>query len=124
MHQDPAARPAQALTLVPVAAILVASIRLHFLDVLLNAASRGPTRDPLRRARPQGRGMGWFEHGSTIIVFAPENFEFCDNVVASARIRAGQPLAAKTGLIVAADGVDAEGMKTPGGWNGPNRRAP
>src|SRR3979409_292901 len=31
------------LTLVPVAAILVASIRLHFLDLLLNAASRGPT---------------------------------------------------------------------------------
>ena len=26
----------------PVAAILVASIRLHFLDVVLNAQSRGP----------------------------------------------------------------------------------
>ncbi len=32
----------EALTLVPVAAILVASIRLHFLDVTLNAQSRGP----------------------------------------------------------------------------------
>src|SRR6202521_2353360 len=30
------------LTLVPVAAILVASIRLHFLDIVLNAARRGP----------------------------------------------------------------------------------
>src|SRR6202035_5792402 len=34
------------LTLVPVAAILVASIRLHFLDIVLNAASRGPTVFP------------------------------------------------------------------------------
>ena len=36
----------EALTLVPVAAILVASIRLHFLDVTLNAQSRGPVVFP------------------------------------------------------------------------------
>src|SRR5215469_18204829 len=33
----------QSLTLVPVAAILVASIRLHFLDIVLNAQTRGPS---------------------------------------------------------------------------------
>ena len=33
----------EALTLVPVAAILVASLRLHFLDLTLNAQTRGPT---------------------------------------------------------------------------------
>src|SRR5215813_11098508 len=33
----------EAFTLVPVAAILVASVRLHFLDVTLNAQTRGPT---------------------------------------------------------------------------------
>src|ERR1700712_429562 len=33
----------ETLTLVPVAAILVASIRLHFLDLLLNAQIRGPS---------------------------------------------------------------------------------
>ena len=38
------------LTLVPVAAILVASIRLHFLDIVLNAASRGPTVFPCEQA--------------------------------------------------------------------------
>ena len=37
----------EALTLVPVAAILVASLRLHFLDLTLNAQSRGPTVFPL-----------------------------------------------------------------------------
>ncbi|HJZ20435.1 MAG TPA: archaetidylserine decarboxylase [Bradyrhizobium sp.] len=80
------------LTLVPVAAILVASIRLHFLDVLLNAESRGPTVFPCDVGVRKGDELGWFEHGSTIIMLAPNDFEFCDNVVESATIRAGQPL--------------------------------
>jgi phosphatidylserine decarboxylase len=85
----------EALTLVPVAAILVASIRLHFLDVLLNAGSRGPTVFPCDVSVRKGEELGWFEHGSTIIVLAPDNFEFCDNVVEGATIRAGQPLMRK-----------------------------
>jgi phosphatidylserine decarboxylase len=43
----------------------------------------------------KGEELGWFEHGSTIIVLAPEDFEFCSNVVESARIKAGQPLMRK-----------------------------
>src|ERR1700742_3053073 len=39
-------RTGEALTLVPVAAILVASILLHFLDLTLNAQTRGPTIFP------------------------------------------------------------------------------
>jgi phosphatidylserine decarboxylase len=83
------------LTLVPVAAILVASIRLHFLDIVLNAASRGPTVFACDTSVHKGDELGWFEHGSTIIVLAPDHFEFCDNVVESARILAGQPLMRK-----------------------------
>jgi phosphatidylserine decarboxylase len=82
----------EALTLVPVAAILVASIRLHFLDRVLNAQTRGPTKFPCDVSVRKGEELGWFEHGSTIIVLAPEHFEFCDNVVEGATIRAGQPL--------------------------------
>ncbi len=85
----------EALTLVPVAAILVASIRLHFLDLVLNAETRGPAVFPCETSVRKGDELGWFEHGSTIIVLAPEHFEFCDNVVESARIRAGQPLLRK-----------------------------
>jgi phosphatidylserine decarboxylase len=85
----------EALTLVPVAAILVASIRLHFLDLVFNAQSRGPTVFPCDVGVRKGDELGWFEHGSTIIVLAPDHFEFCDNVVESARIRAGQPLLRK-----------------------------
>jgi phosphatidylserine decarboxylase len=86
----------ETLTLVPVAAILVASIRLHFLDLVLNAATRAPAVFPCDVSVRKGDELGWFEHGSTIIVLAPDHFEFCDNVIESAHIRAGQPLMRKS----------------------------
>ena len=61
----------------------------------LNAQTRGPTVFPCDASVRKGEELGWFEHGSTIIVLAPENFEFCDNVVDFARINAGQPLMRK-----------------------------
>jgi phosphatidylserine decarboxylase len=80
------------LTLVPVAAILVASIRLHFLDVLLHLRYRGPKVIPCNVALSKGQEMGWFEHGSTIIVFAPAAFSLCENIRGGERIRMGQAL--------------------------------
>ena len=79
-------------TLVPVAAILVASIRLHFLDVLLNLRHRGPNVIPCDATFRKGEEMGWFEHGSTIIVFAPEGFTLCEDVYEGATVRVGEPL--------------------------------
>jgi phosphatidylserine decarboxylase len=87
----------EALTLVPVAAILVASIRLHFLDIVLNAQTRGPSVFPCDVSVRKGDELGYFEHGSTIIVLAPDHFEFCDNVSEGGRILAGQPLMRKPG---------------------------
>ena len=86
----------EALTLVPVAAILVASIRLHCLDIMLNAQTRGPTVFDCDASVRKGDELGWFEHGSTIIVLAPDHFEFCDDIVEGTRIRAGQPLMRKS----------------------------
>ncbi|QDW40325.1 phosphatidylserine decarboxylase [Bradyrhizobium sp. KBS0727] len=85
----------EALTLVPVAAILVASIRLHFLDLTLNAQSRGPSVFPCDADVHKGEELGWFEHGSTIIVLAPDTFEFAANVTDGARVKAGEPLLRK-----------------------------
>lgn len=80
------------LALVAVAAILVASVRLHALDLRLHLRYRGPNEIacdvPLRR----GDEIGWFEHGSTIVVFAPPGFVPCDGVVPGAPIRMGRPL--------------------------------
>ena len=36
--------------------------------------------------------MGWFEHGSTIIVFATRGFALGEAVHEGARIRMGEPL--------------------------------
>ena len=80
------------ITLVPVAAILVASIRLHFLNVLLNLKHRGPNVMRCDATLKKGQEMGWFEHGSTIIVFAPDGFSLCDSIREGASIRMGQPL--------------------------------
>ncbi|MBO0734329.1 MAG: phosphatidylserine decarboxylase [Methylocapsa sp.] len=81
-----------AVTLVPVAAILVASIRFHFLDVPLTLRYEGPHVIPCSASCRKGAEMGWFEHGSTIIVFAPGNFSLCGNVLENSMLRAGQPL--------------------------------
>jgi phosphatidylserine decarboxylase len=80
------------VTLVPVAAVLVASIRLHFLDVLLNLRHRGPNVFSCDAPYEKGQEMGWFQHGSTIIVLAPEGFTLCENAQEGTVIRVGQPL--------------------------------
>jgi phosphatidylserine decarboxylase len=80
------------VTLVPVAAVLVASIRLHFLDVLLSLKYRGPNVFLCDALFAKGEEMGWFQHGSTIIVFAPEGFALCDGVKEGSLIRMGQRL--------------------------------
>ncbi len=80
------------VTLVPVAAILVAGIRLHFLDVLLGLKYRGPNVMACDAPFVKGQEMGWFEHGSTIIVLAPEGLTLCENVQEGALVRAGEPL--------------------------------
>jgi phosphatidylserine decarboxylase len=80
------------VTIVPVAAILVASIRLHFLDLVLSANYHGAADVPCSASLRKGDEMGWFEHGSTIIVFAPDGFELEPGVSDGSRIRMGQPL--------------------------------
>jgi phosphatidylserine decarboxylase len=80
------------VTLVLVAAVLVASIRLTFLDVLLSLKHRGPNVLACDAAFGKGEEMGWFQHGSTVIVLAPSRFSLCDNVREGTLIRVGQPL--------------------------------
>ncbi len=82
----------QPVMLVAVAAILVASIRLNCLGVPLNLAYRGPNVFACEAHYRKGEQLGWFEHGSTIIVFAPDGFTLCDNVYEGARICVGEPL--------------------------------
>ena len=69
-----------------------ASEVLHGLDVPLRLARRGMNVFPCGKVFGKGEELGWFEHGSTIIVFAPKGFALCENVCQQAIIRMGQPL--------------------------------
>ncbi len=80
------------VTLVPVAAVLVASIRLHFIDVVLGLKHRGPNVIACDAAFRKGEEIGWFQHGSTIIVLAPDGFSLHEDVRENTTIRVGQPL--------------------------------
>ena len=80
------------IALVPVAAILVAGIQLPFLNLGLNLSYRGARTLECDAPLAKGAPMGWFEHGSTVIVIAPRGFEPCPAVRSGARVRMGEAL--------------------------------
>jgi phosphatidylserine decarboxylase len=92
---DPSDYP---ILLVPVAAILVASIRLNFCDTVRPPRSEANGRHVISREiactakLTKGQEMGWFEHGSTIILFTPNGFTLAEGVREGTPIRAGQAL--------------------------------
>jgi len=88
---------AERLLLVPVAAILVASIRLHALSVPLGLGCRGSARLACDSAYARGEEMGYFEQGSTILVFTPPGLAPHRAVTPGRTIRMGQPLLGRRG---------------------------
>lgn len=78
--------------LVPVAAVLVASMRFHAVDVLLNLRYKGPNDMLCRADYLKGQEMGWFEHGSTILMFVPPGFTLANGIEEGRQIRMGQAL--------------------------------
>ena len=82
----------QRIALVPVAAILVASIRLHFLDVLFHMGYKGAKTIACDAAFTKGQEMGWFQHGSTVILLAPAGFTLCPGLEQGTHVRMGQAL--------------------------------
>lgn len=84
--------PAQHITLVPVAAILVAGIKLHCLPEVLDLRYKGPNALPCHADYQKGDEMGYFQHGSTIIVFANQAFRLEAGLAEGMTIRMGQPL--------------------------------
>ena len=80
------------VALVAVAAILVASMRFDGLRNPLNLRHRGPNIIPFPRHFSKGEEIGYFEHGSTILMFANGSFSFATNVRSGQVIRMGQAL--------------------------------
>ena len=56
------------MALVPAAATPLDSRRLHGVDVLLHTRRGGVTGVPCQAQVSKSQEMGWFEHGSTVIV--------------------------------------------------------
>lgn len=86
------ARDDRVVTLVAVAAILVAGIRFGFLDVPQRLRHAGRSELAVDAAFRKGEELGWFEHGSTILVFAPPGFTLHPLASTGTVIRMGQPL--------------------------------
>ena len=80
------------IAIVPVAAILVASIRLHFLDVLFHLKYSGPKAIACNAPFNKGQEMGWFQHGSTVILLLPKGFALADGIALGSEVRMGQAL--------------------------------
>lgn len=80
------------ITLVPVAAILVASIKLHCLPDNLDMNYQGPSEIHCQAQYQKGEQMGYFQHGSTIIVFASHHHALCEHVKNGQEIKMGQAL--------------------------------
>jgi phosphatidylserine decarboxylase len=80
------------LCMVPVAAILVASMKFHCLPETLNLQYQGSNRIRCRARYAKGDEMGYFEHGSTIILFATRNYSLSNGITSGAMVRMGSAL--------------------------------
>lgn len=80
------------LTLVAVAAVLVASVGIHGLEHPLDLDWGGPTLIDLDRDYTRGEEMGWFQHGSTLVVLAPRGATLCEGWRQGDTVRMGQAL--------------------------------
>jgi phosphatidylserine decarboxylase len=83
---------AHPIVLVPVAAVLVAGIKLNFAELPTDRSHRGPWSRSCDVAVAKGAELGWFEHGSTIILLAPAGFTICEPIVPGRQIRVGEAL--------------------------------
>lgn len=81
------------ILLVAVAAVLVAGIRLAFLDTPTLLREQGPGRVACHVPLARGAEMGWFEHGSTILLFLPAALTLAPDLAEGDGISAGRRLA-------------------------------
>jgi phosphatidylserine decarboxylase len=80
------------LALVAVGAILVAGIHLHFVDDALDSRDRHGRTHACAAALRKGDEMGYFRHGSTIVVCGPASLTLAGDVQVGRTLRMGRPL--------------------------------
>jgi phosphatidylserine decarboxylase len=80
------------VALIPIAAVLVASINFPWLDPTQNVRSQGERVVHPRTRFAKGEEMGWFEHGSTIVALAPPQLVPFRDLAEGKAIRMGEAL--------------------------------
>lgn len=84
--------------LVPVAAILVASMQFNGLDTVIDGRYRGPRKLDYRQCVERGDELGFFRHGSTIVMFVPPEFSLAPQWQQGDKVSMGMALLTKTKL--------------------------
>jgi phosphatidylserine decarboxylase len=80
------------ICLVAVAAILVSSIRIHCLGATPAHAGEGCHRHAVNATATRGEELGYFEHGSTIVLFAASGWQLGEGITTGERVFMGQAL--------------------------------
>jgi len=80
------------LLVVPVAALGVASLRIHGISGVLAPHEPGGRRLPCRGRFARGDELGYFLQGSTIVVIAPRGVALATDVTAGVTMRMGEAL--------------------------------
>lgn len=78
--------------IIPIAAVLVAGIRLHCAGLLFDQTYRGPLQFELNQPYQQGQELGWFEHGSTVVMVLPAHYRLAEGLETGSPLRMGQGL--------------------------------
>ncbi len=98
----------ESLALVAVGAVLVGSIHVHAVGVPLSQEYGGPYHLPCDLDARRGEELGYFHHGSTIIVLAEAGLVPAPGLTAGTVVRMGQA------LLVRAKGLRRHGRETDG----------
>lgn len=80
------------IAVVPVAAILVASMKFHCLEETLDLSYRGNNTLNCDANYEKGEQMGYFQHGSTIVLLTSEHYRFHPSLEEGEIVRVGQAL--------------------------------
>lgn len=100
------------IVMVPVAAVLVASIRLPFIDPARNLRSLRRDRIASDARFRKGDEMGWFEHGSTIVLLVPRGMEPHRSLAEGQQIAMGAPLLQIAQSLVQRNSAGSSGTGT------------
>jgi phosphatidylserine decarboxylase len=65
---------------------------MHCVNLLFHLKYKGPNEIDCDVDVTRGEELGWFQHGSTIIVFAPKNYHLLTSLNLGDHIRMGEAL--------------------------------